>query len=148
VVGLLLVALLVLTVVFTVVGARKNEQIDELQQQGVPVTFTVTTCVGLLGGSGSNGAGFACRGTYQLGGHRYAAPLPGYRAYAPGATVRVIAVPSDPTLMSTAQIVRSERTSWTVFILPAACLALFLLIVTAVALVRRRRRRRVQAGGV
>ena len=141
VVGLVLVTLLVLTVVFTVVGARKNQQIDELQRHGVPVTFTVTECVGLLGGSGSNGAGYACRGTYQLGGRRYTAPLPGYKAYAPGDTVRVIAVPSDPTLMSTAAMVQSERTSSTVFILPAVFFALFLLIVSAVALVRVRRGR-------
>jgi hypothetical protein len=138
----------VLTVVFTVVGAHKNQQIDELQQHGIPVTFTVTTCVGLLGGSGSNGAGFACRGTYRLGGHRYEAQLPGYKGYAPGATVRVIAVPSDPTLMSTPELVRSEHTSWTVFILPAVFFALFLLILATAGGARRRRRRRGQAGGV
>jgi hypothetical protein len=139
----------VLTVVFTVVGAHKNQQIDELQQHGIPVTFTVTTCVGLLGGSGSNGAGFACRGTYRLGGHRYEAQLPGYKGYAPGATVRVIAVPSDPTLMSTAEMVRSDHTSWNVFILPAVFFALSLLLVTAVVLVRRRRlQQRGQVGGV
>jgi hypothetical protein len=148
VLSLILVALLVLTVVFTVVGSRKNQQIDELQQHGVPVTFIVTTCVGLLGGSGSNGAGYACRGTYQLGGHRYAEPLPGDKAYAPGATVRVIAVPRDPSLISTPDIVRSERTSWKVYVLPAVFFALFVLIVTAVGIARGRRRRRRQAGGV
>jgi hypothetical protein len=55
--------------------------------------------------------------------------------------VRVIAVPSNPTLMSTAAMVHSERTSWKVFILPAVFFALFLLTVAAVVLVRGRRRR-------
>jgi hypothetical protein len=63
--------------------------------------------------------------------------------------VRVIAVPGDPTLMSTPELVRSEHTSWTVFILPAVFFALFLLILaTAGGARRRRRRRRGQAGGV
>ena len=65
-VGLVLATLLVLTVAFALIGQHKNQQIDELRQLGVPVTVTVTTCQELLGGSGSNGAGFACTGTYTF----------------------------------------------------------------------------------
>jgi hypothetical protein len=147
-VGVVLATLLVLTVVFAFVGLSKNQQIDELRHQGVPVTFTVTSCMGLLGGSGSNGAGYACRGTYVLDGHRYLEALPGNSLYAPGATVRAVAVPSDPGLMSTVRILQSERTSAKVYILPAVFFAAFLLVVAAVALQRRRRRQRGQAGGV
>ena len=147
-VGLVLATLLVLTVAFALIGQHKNQQIDELRQQGVPVTVTVTTCQELLGGSGSNGAGFACTGTYTLGGHRYSEPVPGTTGHAPGATVAGVAVPSDPTLLSTAQIVRSEHTSWNVYVLPAVFFALFLLVIAAVVLQRRRRRRSGQAGGV
>jgi hypothetical protein len=147
-VGVILAGLLVLTVVFTLVGQHKNQQIDELRGRGVPVTYTVTACQELLGGSGSNGAGFTCTGTYTLDGHRYSEPLPGTTAHAPGATVTAIAVPGDPRLMSTAAIVRSEHSSASVYVLPAVFFGLFVLVIGAVALQRRRRRQRCQAGGV
>jgi hypothetical protein len=132
--GALLVTLAVLVVVFTVVGVHKNAQIDELRTQGVPVTFTVDSCIGLLGGSGSNGAGYACTGSYELGGHRYHQPLPGNAPHEPGAAVPAVAVPSDPTLVSTAEIVRTDRTSARVYILPAVlCAVLVMLLALLVA---------------
>jgi Na+-transporting methylmalonyl-CoA/oxaloacetate decarboxylase gamma subunit len=146
-VGLVLATLLVLTVVFALVGQHKNQQIDELRNHGVPVTYTVTTCRELLGGSGSNGAGFDCTGTYTLDGHRYVEALPGTAEHAPGATVSAVAVPSDPTLLSTAAIVRSEHASGSVYVLPAVFFVLFMLVLAMVAL-SRRRRRKGQAGGV
>ena len=53
---------LVLTIVFTLVGIHTNQQNDRLRNDGVPVTFTVAGCLGLLGGSGSNAAGYSCHG--------------------------------------------------------------------------------------
>ena len=147
-VGLVLATLLVLTVVFALVGQHKNQQIDELRNHGVPVTYTVTTCHELLGGSGSNGAGFDCTGTYTLDGRRYVEALPGTAEHAPGDTVSAVAVPSDPTLLSTAAIVRSERASGSVYVLPAVFFVLFMAVLAVVALSRRRRRQKGQAGGV
>lgn len=139
--AVVLLTLAVLVVVFTVVGAHKNAQIDELRTQGVPVTFTVSSCLGLLGGSGSNGAGYACTGSYQLGGHRYHEALPGNAYHEPGSTVAAVAVPSDPTLVSTAAVVRTDHTSARVYILPAVLLAVLIVLVAVVALPARRRRR-------
>ena len=137
--GVVLVTLAVLVVVFTVVGVHKNAQIYELRTQGVPVTFTVDSCIGLLGGSGSNGAGYACTGSYELGGHRYHEPLPGNAPHQPGTTVPAVAVPSDPTLVSTAEIVRTDHTSARVYVLPAVlCAVLVGLLVVLVARWRRR----------
>ncbi len=136
-IGLVLATLVVLVVVFAVAGADKNRQIDELRGQGVPVTFTVTNCRGLLGGSGSNGAGYACRGTYRLDGHTYSAALPGTALFAPGATTRAIAVPSDPGLVSPVTIVSSEHASWKVYVLPAILFAVLVLIVVVIVLRRR-----------
>lgn len=149
--GLVVTTLAVLVVVFVVVGVDKNRQINELRGQGVPVTFTVTSCQGLLGGSGSNGAGYACRGTYHLARHSYNEPLPGTAFFAPGATVHAIAVPSDPGLVSPVTIVESEHASSKVYVLPVVLFAALVLIV-GVAVLRRRARRRstqaVQARGV
>jgi uncharacterized membrane protein YfcA len=135
--GVVLVTLAVLVVVFTVVGVHKNAQIDELRTQGVPVTYTVDSCLGLLGGSGSNGAGYACTGSYALGAHHYREPLPGNAHYEPG----------DPTLVSTAEIVRTDRTSARVYILPGVLFAL-LVVLLALIVVRSRwgARDRTQAG--
>jgi hypothetical protein len=140
VVALVMATLAVLGIVFIVVGVNKNEQINELRGQGVPVTFVVSKCLGLLGGSGSNAAGYSCQGSYSVDGHRFFENLPGSSNYAPGARVKAISVRSDPTLLSTPAIVRSERASVSVFILPAVLLGACALVALAVLLRRRRRR--------
>ncbi len=65
VVGLILATLAVLGILFIVVGINKNDQINELKGHGVPVTYVVSKCLGLLGGSGSNAAGYSCQGSYD-----------------------------------------------------------------------------------
>jgi hypothetical protein len=149
--GLVVTTLVVLVIVFVIVGVDKNRQINELRGQGVPVTFKVTSCQGLLGGSGSNAGGYACRGTYHLEGHSYDEPLPGTAFFAPGTTVHAVAVPSDPGLVSPVRIVQSEHASWRVYILPAILFAALVLIVGAIVLRRRTRRhstKPAQARGV
>ena len=148
VMGLIMVALAVLGVVFIVVGINKNNQIDELKSQGVPVSFVVSKCLGLLGGSGSNGAGYSCQGTYTIDGRRFSEYLPGDSNYAPGARVQAITVRSDPSLLSTPAVLNSERASASVFILPAVLLGVCALLVAAVLLHRRRARKDGQLGGV
>ena len=146
VVGVILAVLAVLGIVFILVGIDKNDQINELRGQGVPVTFVVTKCVGQLGGSGSNVAGYACQGSYRVAGRSYSESLPGSSYYAPGARVPAVSVVSDPTLLSTPAIVGSEHASGSVFILPAVLLGAFAILL-AVVLLRRRRRGRLAAGG-
>jgi hypothetical protein len=136
--GIVLVTLAVLAVVFTVIGIHNNRQIDQLRNQSVPVAVTITSCQGLLGGSGSNGAGYFCRGTYALGGHRYDEALPGTALHAPGSVVRAVAVPSDPTLVSPVSVVDAEHASDSVFILPAVLLVVFVAILVVLVLRRRR----------
>ena len=84
------------SVALYVAGARKNAQIADLRQHGVPVEVTITGCQGLLGGSGSNAAGYACRGTFTLDGRRDDEALPGNTLLSPGTKVRAVAVPGDP----------------------------------------------------
>jgi hypothetical protein len=140
VLGIVLATLAVLAVAFTVIGVHNNNQIDQLRNQGVPVAVTVTSCQGLLGGSGSNAAGYTCRGSYELGGHRYNEVLPGTALHAPGTVVRAIAVPSDPTLVSPVSVVESEHASASVFILPAVLLLVLVATLAVLALRWRRTR--------
>jgi hypothetical protein len=135
--------LAVLTVVFFVAGAHKNAQIDQLRHHGIDVVVTVQPCRGLLGGSGTNAAGYACRGSFTVGGHRYTEDLPGTTLYPPGSTLRAVTVPGDPALVVPLPVLAGEHTSMTVFILPTVLLVALLLMV--VALLRRRRRRQLRS---
>jgi hypothetical protein len=139
-----LVALASLVVVLFVAGVHKNAQIDRLRHDGVPVAITVTGCVGQLGGSGSNAAGYACTGTFTLRGHSYRAAIPGTTLYPPGSTVRGVAVPADPALMTTVRELSTEHTSWKAFVTPGVLLVVLLL---ALSLVLGSRRRRASALG-
>ena len=131
--------LAVLAVVFFVVGIDKNAQINRLHHHGVDVAFTVSGCLGLLGGSGSNAAGYSCRGSFAFGGHRYDEPIPGSTFYRPGTHLRAVTVPGDPALTAPVAMVAGEHTSMTVFIVPVVLLGVLLLLVGA-DVVRRRRR--------
>ncbi len=137
VVALCLITLGVLAVVFTVVGVQKNSQINRLREHGVAVTVTVTGCQGLLGGSGTNVAGYACHGTYRLGGQPHSEAIPGTAYYAPGSTLRAVSDPDDPALLSTISMVRSEHASWRVFILPAVLLVALALAIILIVIRRR-----------
>jgi hypothetical protein len=130
--SLALGTLLVLTIVLTMAGLNSNNQIDALRSRGVPVTVTVTGCLGLLGGSGSNAAGYSCHGTYALDGHRYVEPLPGTTFHRPGSTIPSLAVPGDPALVSPVSIVESQHSSAGVFVLPAVLAGVFLVLAGAI----------------
>lgn len=143
--ALAVLAVAALVVVLVVAGARKNAQVTRLRQQGVPVTVTITVCQGELGGSGSNAAGFACRGAYRLGGRRYVEPIPGDTRYDPGTTVRAIAVPGDPQLVAPASTVANERATAGVYVLPAVLLVVLLSLCGCFFwLFRRRDRHRLR----
>ena len=86
------------------------------------MTATVSQCRGLMGGSGSNAAGYECTGTFSLDGRSFQATLPDGALHAGGSTVRLIAVPGDPTLLSTPAAVRTERATRRVYLLPAVLL--------------------------
>jgi hypothetical protein len=132
-----LAALAALTVVLFVAGAEKNSQITRLRQHGVAVEVTMTGCLGMMGGSGSNLAGYACRGTFTVNGHRYNESIPGNTLHLPGATVRAVTVPGDPALVSPVGAVATEHPSGRVFILPIILLVVLVLVVAALFLRRR-----------
>ncbi len=138
IVGVCVATLLILVIVFTIVGAHNNNQINRLRHDGVPITVKVTGCQGLLGGSGSNGAGYACTGTFTFEGGRHTEAIPGTAFYAPGSTLRAVVVPGDPALMTPVSVLVGEHASWRAFILPAVLLLVLVLLVAAVLLRRRR----------
>jgi hypothetical protein len=153
--GVGMAAIAVTAVILLIAGIQKNQQITSLQRHGVPVSVTVSNCIGLMGGSGTNVAGYACTGTYTVNGHVYKEAIPGTALHQPGSTVQGVTVPGDSGLLSTPGQVAGDRASWRVFIAPAVLLAGFAVLVVIV--IRRRshraeleavaaRRRHVPAG--
>jgi uncharacterized membrane protein len=140
IVWVVLVTLAVLVVVFSLVGVHKNQQYNRLHNDGVPVTFTVSTCTGLVGGSGSNPVGYVCHGRYTLNGRPYSEQLPGNDFHRPGSTVPAIAVPGDPALVSPSAMVATEHSSTGVFVVPLILLVILALLV-ALVFVRYRKQR-------
>lgn len=134
-----LVALAVTAVILLVAGLQKNAQANRLQQHGVPVTVAVTGCSGLLGGSGSNGAGYACKGTYSFDGRRYERSIPGDGLHQAGSVVRGVIVADDPGLLSTPAMIARQPASWSVFVVPAVLFGVLAVALVTVAVRRRRR---------
>ena len=137
-IGLVLATLAVLVVAFTLAGVHRNDQINRLHHQGVKVNIKVTGCLGLMGGSGSNVAGYACRGNFTLDGVRYNEAIPGNTFFPPGHLLRAVSVPGDPALLSPLAAATAEHASAKVFLLPGILLAVLALMVGALLLRRRR----------
>lgn len=129
-----------LAIILTIAGVDKNDQITELRTNGVPVTVSVSRCVSLLGGSGSNPAGYACRGSYRFRGQRYEEAIPGTANHAPGSMIQGVIAPGNPALLSTPNQLQGERASSRVFIAPIV-LGFLVVVATALLALRAVRRR-------
>jgi hypothetical protein len=134
--GLVGAALLTFAILFLFVGLNKNNQITQLQRAGVVVDARVSACLGELGGTGSNAAGYSCKGSFTLDQKTYDVTIPGDQLRLPGSSVRVVTLATDPLLVETAQRLKGEHSSAGVFVLPAALLAAFILLIGAVRLHR------------
>jgi hypothetical protein len=133
-----LVALTVIGVILLIAGIHNNDQANSLKRGGVPVTVTVTHCLGLIGGTGAQGAGYSCTGTYRFDGRQYHQAIPGLAFHAQGSSLRGVVAPGDPELLSTPGQLAHQHASWRVFILPALLL-LAAVVVTGILILRRSR---------
>jgi hypothetical protein len=129
-VGSAIVALAVLVVVLAVEAVHKNSRIDGLQRRGVPVDVTVTSCFGILSGTGITVTTFQCSGSFDLAGHSYNAVIAGSDAnHAVGDVVQAVADPKHPTSISTASSLATAHSSWRAFIAPAVLFVLLALLI-------------------
>ena len=139
VLGVVLAAMAVLAAVLLVAGIQRNARIERLRTSGVPVEVTTTGCRGLLGGSGSNAAGYVCTGTFTFDGRQHVATLPGSTLHTPGSTMRAVMDPSDPSYLASPASVATDQASAKVFILPGVLLLVVAGVLGVVALRRRGR---------
>lgn len=137
VVGVGLVALAVTGAFLLAAAIQNNSQINSLRHDGVSVPVTVTGCLGLMGGTGQQAAGYSCTGRYTLDGTVYRQAIPGLTFHTPGSTIEGIAVPGDPRLLTTPDQLARQHASFTGFIIPGLLLA-FVVAAVLVFILRRR----------
>jgi hypothetical protein len=150
--GTVLAVSLLLTLIGTsiglyVAGSEANSRADRLQHHGIRVEAAVTTCLGLLGGSGSNAAGYTCRGRFVLDGVAHSEVLPGNGAHAPGDRMALISDPGHPGDLLTPSGLAGLHPGAGLYVLPSI-LAGAALLATALGLTRYGFSGRRRRGGV
>lgn len=131
-IGLILQAA-VLVVSFLSV-TNNNARVDRMKAHGIPVTVTVTNCRGNIGGSGSNSAGYTCRGDYTVNGISYHELIGSMATFsAPGTAVRGVADPSRHSTVVLSSAIKSSKASNGAFI-PFGLLAIVFVALTLVFL--------------
>jgi hypothetical protein len=137
--GAILLAVFAVAIVVSFISATNdNARIDRLKNHGVAVTVTVTSCVGNIGGSGSNAAGYTCSGSYSVHGVRYQEVIGSKTTLSTaGTTVRAVADPSRPSTVELASSVAMSSSSFSDYVVPILLAILFLLL--GLALLRRYR---------
>lgn len=139
--GLLIVAVAV-TISF-VSASNDNARIDRMKSHGISVTVTVVSCIGNLGGSGSNGAGYSCRGNYRVDGTTYHEPIGSMTKFSsPGTTVSGVVDPTRYGTVVLSSAIRSSSTSNGVYLAPGLLAAAFILLALFYVRVVQRSRRR------
>ena len=140
---LLLCAFAVLIIVSFVSAFNDNARIDRLKSHGVSVVVTVTNCVGNIGGSGSNGAGYTCNGSYRVHGIRYQEIIGSKTTLSTeGTKVRGVADPNHPSTIELASAVAKSSSSASVYVVPSVLV--LALVIIAIVILRRRRTSRVR----
>lgn len=142
-IGLVLFALAI--AVSFVSAASDNARIERMKAHGISVTVTVVDCLGNIGGSGSNAAGYTCRGAYVIAGTTYRELIGSMSGFAaPGARVRGVVDPSRHSTVELASAVSTSTASSGAYVIPGV-LAI-VLVALALATLRVSRRARSDAG--
>jgi protein-S-isoprenylcysteine O-methyltransferase Ste14 len=142
-----LVVLVVVAIALTVGAASQNTRLDKLRHHGVPVQARVTGCLGISSGIGMAIEYWECRGTYTLGGHSYTEVIGGSRTHLlDGQTLPAIAVPGDPTLLSTVASVARKSSSWTPYVTPIILGVIVVVVILGWVWWSKRHQRRDGAG--
>jgi cobalamin biosynthesis Mg chelatase CobN len=116
-----------------------HARLDRMKSNGVPVSVTISNCVGNMGGSGSNVAGYVCRGTYTLGGAKYNEIISSMTTFAsPGSHVRAIADPSQHGYVALASAIKNATSSAAAFVVLIILAVVFVVLVALLLRMRRR----------
>ena len=122
-----------------------NARMERIKSHGIPVTVTVTNCVGNIGGSGSNAAGYSCHGHYRLDRVTYNEAIGSMTNFAPAdSSVRGVVDPSNHGTVELWSAAQNSKVSSTPYVtLTLLCLVLLFL---STALYRKSRMSEVSHG--
>jgi hypothetical protein len=117
------ILLVVIAVVVLLGSLSDRATTNRLKSEGIHVSASVTECIGNLGGSGSNSAGFTCHGRYVVRGGHYEEVISGLQTFAPqGTKVAVIADPQRLSTIETVAQLEASTTSMVPFVVSGALL--------------------------
>jgi hypothetical protein len=140
VVGFTIAVLAILAIALTVQAAHENSRHDVLHDAGVPVSASVTRCVGLAGGTGITSEGFTCYASFSLGGVRRTDQIRGSTAfYRPGDVLAAVVDPHHTGVLATRSSVATDPSPWHAYIAAGIVLALLAIVVAASSWRSRRR---------
>jgi hypothetical protein len=143
---LLVAVLAALAVYFAVAGSTESSRLNTLRHRGVPVTATVSGCVGISSGVGMGIEYWQCRATYTLAGQSFNEVVNGSRGLLEaGERVGAIAVPGDPSLLSTVASVHGSGSSETDNVVAVVLGAVAVVVGAGWLRLERVRRRRQQS---
>jgi len=138
----ILVLFAIVIVVSFVSAARDNARIDRLKDRGIAVNVRVSSCVGNLGGSGSNIANYTCQGSYEVKGHSYNEVIGGKSTFSPpGSQVRAVVDPSKYSTVELASALSVARASSTRYVAPIILVVVLVVLAGGLVLVARRTKR-------
>jgi len=116
-----------------------NARIERMKSHGIPVTVTVVDCNGNIGVSGSNAAGYTCRGDYSVGGTTYHELICSMTTFsAVGSAMRAVVDPSRHSTVALASSLKASAASSGVYVAPGVLT--FVLVALTLALLRVARR--------
>ena len=138
--GLVLALLLIaISVVGLVSTQRDATRLHTLRSRGLAVDVRVTTCIGNLGGSGSNAADYTCHGRYRVGTTTYTETIEGLSGFtAPSTTVRGVVDPHHPGEVTWQTALAHENVSASRYVISGGLSLVGLLLAALVVRGRRR----------
>ena len=138
--ALVLVIFAVTLAVSFISAAHDNSRIERLKNHGITLSATVNSCIGNLGGSGSNASSYTCVATYAIATANYHEVVGRMSSFAaPGTRVAVVADPSQPSTIELASAVRSSSASNSVYVAPGLLGVLFVAATLGYLRLLRRR---------
>jgi hypothetical protein len=134
-----LVLFAVAIVVSFLSATNDNARINRMRNHGIAVNVTVDICIGNIGGSGSNAAGYTCHGTYRVGGHTFTEVIGSKTSLSVGGVVvQGIVDPSHHSTLELASAIRTSVASPTRYVAPGLLgVALIVLLLALLRLARR-----------
>ena len=106
-------------------AASENSRAQRFSTQGIAADARVESCLGQLGGSGTNAAGYACTVSYSVDGVAHRAIIGGLTTFVPtGKHLSAVVDPQDSGVIFTTGAARAMHASSSRYVVPVLLLVL------------------------